>query len=78
MFAVFLRPYLWGEAVRSMWKFSRAGWWKTWPPLPLPPADYLAFRVQTHNGGTGHDGGFAPDDLVAFLKWGRGNRHVLH
>jgi hypothetical protein len=33
--------------------------------------------VQTNSGGTGREAVFTGDDLVAFLKWSRGNRQVL-
>jgi hypothetical protein len=74
---VLLRPALWPEAIRATKRFARVGWWKQWPPLPLPPADYMAFRVQTNSGGNGSANSLTADDLVTFLKWGRGNRQVL-
>lgn len=85
--AVLARPALWLEAVRVLRRFARRGWWRSWPPIPTPPSDYLAFRIQTHNGGPScgapSDGKrlvAAPptaSDVVAFLKWTGSNRQVL-
>lgn len=80
--ALLARPSLWLEAVRVLRRFARRGWWRSWPPIPTPPSDYLAFRIQTQTGGSS-DGGpsnSAPptaSDVVAFLKWTGSNRQVL-
>ena len=65
--AVALRPALWGVAVRQALRMAVPGWWRRWPPVPRPDPDYLRFRFQTAFG----EGGPAPADVVAYLKWCR-------
>ena len=50
------------------------GWWRQWPPLPVPDGDYLRFRLVTMYG----DGDHLPDpgDVVAYLKWCKSVRGV--
>ncbi len=75
--AVVKRPALWGEGLRLVKRTAAPGWWKAWPPVPAPPADYLRFRLQTNSGGYGTNPVVRPHDLVDFLQWCRSNRHVL-
>lgn len=65
--AVVVRPGLWGVAVRQTLRLAVPGWWRRWPPLPVPDPDYLRFRFQTAFG-TGEP---AAADVVAYLKWCR-------
>jgi hypothetical protein len=62
--AVMARPRLWRSAAR----LARPGWWRHWPPSPLPPTDYLRFRTQTMYGDKGQ---IDAADLVAYLEWCR-------
>ena len=62
--AVARRPSLWRVALRMVPK----GWWKRWPPVPLPPPDYRRFRTETMYGSGGV---LEPEDLVAYLEWCR-------
>jgi hypothetical protein len=32
------------------WRFRRRDWYRRWPFLPLPPADYIAWRLHTAFG----------------------------
>jgi hypothetical protein len=80
--AVVLRPNLWVEGSRTVLRFARPQWWRQWPPIPRPPDDYLAFRIQTQSGNPDESlshSGQMPEaaDLVAFLKWTRSHRQVL-
>jgi hypothetical protein len=70
---VLLRPRLWGTALRQGLRLARPGWWRRAPWLPLPDADYLAFRFETQYGSNGADPGAAPEprDLVDYLEWCR-------
>ncbi len=77
VFAVLKRPALWGEGLRLLIRTAAPGWWRTWPPIPAPPADYLRFRLQTNSGGDGSNPVVRPHDLVDFLQWCRSNRQVL-
>jgi hypothetical protein len=65
--SVVARPGLWATALREVAVLSRPGWWRRWPPLPLPPPAYLRFRLVTAYG----DPDRAPDaaDVVAWLRW---------
>lgn len=65
--AVLRRPSLWGVALRMV----PPRWWRRWPPLPLPPADYRRFRTETMYGSRGR---LEPEDLVAYLDWCRSMR----
>jgi len=59
------RPHLWGVA-RSL---VPPRWWRRWPPLPLPPAEYVRFRSETMYGSAG--GGLSEADLIEYLEWCR-------
>jgi hypothetical protein len=63
-------PGLWGTAARQVRRLAAPGWWRRWPFLPVPPADYLRFRLQTAYGGDG-SGPMRPGDLMAYLRWCR-------
>ena len=67
--AVAVRPRLWGVAVTQAVRLAAPGWWRRWPPLPLPDPTYLRFRLQTAYGDP--DRGPAPEDVVAYLEWCR-------
>ena len=62
--ALLKRPDLWPAALRLV----PPGWWRRWPPLPLPPEGYRRFRTETMYGA---DGRLEPDDLVLYLQWCR-------
>jgi hypothetical protein len=67
--AVLVRPRLWGTALRQIFVLAAPGWWRRLPLLPLPDAEYLAFRLQTAYGTPS-----APvqaDDIVGYLTWCR-------
>ena len=65
--AVAVRPRLWGVAMRQAFRLAPTGWWRRWPPLPLPAPEYLRFRMQTAYGDP--DAQPSPADLVAYLEW---------
>lgn len=69
MVAVVVRPRLWPVAVQQVLRLARPGWWRRWPPLPVPDPAYLRFRMQTAYGDEERDP--EPDDLVAYLEWCR-------
>ena len=62
--ALLRRPRLWPAALRLV----PPKWWRHWPPLPLPPAGYRRFRVETMYG---REGKLEADDLVRYLEWCR-------
>ena len=67
--AVAVRPRLWGVAVAQVLRLAAPGWWRRWPPLPLPDPGYLRFRLQTAYGDP--DRRPEPADVVAYLDWCR-------
>ena len=67
--AVAVRPRLWGVAVTQVLRLAAPGWWRRWPPLPLPDRDYLRFRMQTAYGNP--DAPLERGDVVAYLEWCR-------
>lgn len=82
--AVAPHPSLWAQALRAAFRLAERGWWRTWPPLPVPPAGYWAFRMETAYGGEagrpeegpggapeGALGCPEPHDVVGFLRWCR-------
>lgn len=56
-------PLLLGAA----WRFRARGWYRRAPFLPLPPADYVEWRLHTAYG----DGDAAPEmaELRRYLRW---------
>lgn len=69
--AVLVRPSLWWVALRQVARLAPRGWWKRAPFLPVPPADYVEFRLVTQYGG-GHGeprGDIRPVDVVDYLQW---------
>ena len=74
MWAVVRRPALWSTAVRQLLLLAAPGWWRRSPHLPVPPDDYLRFRLQTQYGDPSHQPEAA--DVVAYLEWCRSMRTV--
>jgi hypothetical protein len=68
--AVLGRPGLWPTAVALAWRLARPGWWRSWPPLPLPPRAYATFRLHTALGDD-PDARLDPAEVVAYLEWCR-------
>lgn len=62
-----LHPSVLLMLVRAGWRFRGRGWWRRPPFLPLPPANYLAWRLHTAYG----DSEAAPDfgELRRYLRW---------
>ncbi|MCJ7672713.1 MAG: hypothetical protein MUP67_11810 [Acidimicrobiia bacterium] len=65
---VAVRPGLWPTALRTAGRFTRPGWWRRPPFLPVPDRAYLAFRLETQYGARGTP---EPRDLVTYLQWCR-------
>lgn len=53
--------------LRTGWRFRRRGWWLRPPFLPLPPAEYLDWRLHTAYG----DAGAEPElgEIERYLRW---------
>ena len=62
------RPRLVPDMIRSAWAFRARGWYRRPPFLPVPPAGYVRWRMETAYG----DPGAVPpaDELERYLRWG--------
>lgn len=67
--AIARRPRLWPVAVHQVRVLARPGWWRRWPPAPIPDAAYLRFRLQVAYGDD--RGGLDANDVVDYLEWCR-------
>ena len=52
--------------LRAAWRFRARGWWRRRPFLPLPPPEYLEWRLHT---AYGDDGEPSPDELERYVAW---------
>ena len=64
-----VRPRLAVDLLRLAWSFRARNWWRRPPFLPLPPREYLQWRMYTAYG----DAHAIPpvDDVVNFARWRR-------
>jgi len=74
--AVLGRPALWLTALRRIAALARPGWWRRWPPLPVPDPAYLRFRLQTQYGDPDREP--EPSDVLAYLEWCRNYPRSAH
>ena len=68
--AIGAHPGLWPAALAEALRLAVPGWWRHWPPLPLPDPALWRFRMETAYGGTG-DAPPAPEDVRSFVRWCR-------
>jgi hypothetical protein len=68
-----VRPRLALDLVRLTWSFRARDWYRHVPFLPLPPRDYLRWRMATAYGD--EDAVPPLDDVVRFARW---RREVMH
>ena len=68
------RPSLMLAMLGAGWRFRARDWFRRPPFLPLPPEDYLAWRLHTAFGDTGAE----PDAgaLARYLTWTSGMRRL--
>ena len=68
-----VRPRLALDLVRVVWAFRARGWYRRWPYLPIPPRDYIRWRMYT---AYGDETAVPPlEDVVRFARW---RRRVMH
>jgi hypothetical protein len=62
-----LNPPLAIALLRVAWRFRAIDWYRRFPFLPLPPAEYVEWRLYTAYG----DGHVVPpvDDVIAYARW---------
>ena len=66
---VVVHPSIAWLMLRAAWRFRARDWYRRWPFLPVPPADYLAWRAETAWGDAGHTADI--DSLERYLRWVR-------
>ena len=68
-----INPRLALDLLRVLWAFRTRGWYRQWPFLPLPPRDYIRWRMYT---AYGDESAVPPlEDVVRFARW---RRRVMH
>ncbi len=69
--AIVRRPSLWLTAMVQIFRLAPRRWWARAPFLPVPPREYMEFRLVTQYGG-GHGQPLQtaePVDVVDYLRW---------
>jgi hypothetical protein len=61
------RPRLFGAMLRAAWRFRARGWWRRPPFLPVPPSEYLRWRLHTAYGDTGR--GPTGEEMERYVRW---------
>jgi hypothetical protein len=64
-----VRPQLAIDLLRLAWSFRARDWWRRPPFLPLPPREYIQWRMFTAYG----DENAIPSaaDVINFARWRR-------
>ena len=70
--AVATHPPLWITACRQYRSALPRRWWSRRPFLPIPPRDYVRFRVLTQYGSVDHR--IEAVDVLNYLSWCKTNR----
>ena len=64
-----VRPRLAIDLLRLTWSFRARDWWRRPPFLPIPPREYMQWRMFT---ASGDEQAVPPvDDVVNFARWRR-------
>ena len=67
-------PRLALDLARLTWSFRARDWYRRPPFLPLPPRDYIRWRMLT---AYGDEEAVPPlDDVVRFARWRRETMHL--
>ena len=61
------RPRLFALLLATAWRFRRRDWYRRPPFLPLPPEDYMRWRLHTAYGDENHLP--TADELEAYVRW---------
>jgi hypothetical protein len=67
------RPRLALRLAREGLHYRRRGWWRRPPFLPLPPREYLEWRLHTAYGDD-EEADPTPDELDRYVRWARRQR----
>jgi hypothetical protein len=65
-------PSLALDLLRVLWNFRARDWYRRPPFLPLPPAEYVRWRMHTAYGD--YDAIPPVDDVVRYARWVGGRR----
>lgn len=68
------KPQLIPTALRQAVSLAPRRWWATGSHLPIPPADYMAFRNTTLSGNA--DELPTVHDVIVYLEWCRSMRSL--
>lgn len=69
-----VNPRLALDLVRLAWSFRARDWYRRSPFLPLPPEDYVRWRMFT---AYGDERAVPPlEDVVRFARWRRETMHL--
>jgi len=69
-----VNPRLALDLVRLAWSFRARAWYRRPPFLPLPPRDYVGWRMFT---AYGDEHAVPPiEDVVRFARWRRETLHL--
>jgi len=69
-----INPRLALDLVRLAWSFRARDWYRHPPFLPLPPREYMRWRMFTAYGD--EDAVPPTEDVVRFARWRREVMHV--
>lgn len=61
------RPWLIPALLGTAWAFRARGWYRRSPFLPLPPADYMRWRMETAYGDA--DARPSYHEIARFVTW---------
>ena len=62
-----VRPRLAADLLRVAWRFRARGWYRRFPLLPLPPREYVEWRMHTAYGD--HHAVPPARDVVRYARW---------
>ncbi len=68
-FRALFRPVLAFDLLRLVWAFRSRTWYRRFPFLPLPPVEYIRWRMYTAYGS--EDAIPPPEDVIRFARWRR-------
>ena len=69
-----VRPRLAVDLARLAWSFRARDWYRRPPFLPLPPREYIRWRMFTAYGD--EDAVPPLEDVVRFARWRRETMHL--
>jgi hypothetical protein len=71
LWRAFRSPSTAAGLLRVVWNFRARGWWRHPPFLPLPPREYVRWRMHTAYGDP--DAVPPAEDVARYARWVRRN-----